>query len=74
MNSYKKDEQIVEQTDRLEKIIRELTQLTELNYKGYSIETISRFVDEDNLAEIVDELGHQVSSAVGNIRLHLIIS
>jgi len=74
MNSYKKDEQIVEQTDRLEKITRELTQLTELNYKGYSIETISRFVDEDNLAEIVDELGHQVSSAVGNIRLHLIIS
>ena len=74
MNSYKKDEQIVEQTDRLEKITRELTQLTELNYKGYSIETISRFVDEDNLAEIVDELRHQVSLAVGNIRLHLIIS
>ena len=74
MNSYKKDEQIVEQTDRLEKIIRELTQLTELNYKGYSIETISRFVDEDNLAEIVDELGHQVSLAVGNIRIHIIVS
>ena len=65
---------IVEQTDRLETIKMELTKLTELNYKGYSIETISRFVSEENVDEIIDELRHLVSLAAQNIRIHIIVS
>ena len=65
---------IVEQTDRLETIKMELTKLTELNYKGYSIETISRFVSEENVDEIIEELRHLVSLAAQNIRIHIIVS
>jgi uncharacterized protein YggL (DUF469 family) len=43
---------ITEQTDSLESIISEVTKLNELVYAGCSIESMSRFVTEDNVEEI----------------------
>ena len=44
--------QIEEQTDSLESIISEVTKLNELVYTGWSLESMSRFVTEDNIEEI----------------------
>ena len=43
---------IEEQTDSLESIINEVTKLNELVYAGWSVESMSRFVTEDNIEEI----------------------
>ena len=61
-------------TDELETIITELTKLNELNYTGYSIDTMSRFITEDNVMEITNYLRGLVHTTNGNIRMHLIIS
>ena len=71
-NKMKKD--TIEQTDALETIITELTKLNELNYTGYSIDTMSKFITEDNVIEITGFLRELVHTTDGNIRMHLIIS
>ena len=68
------NKEIMEQTDALETIITELTKLNELNYTGYSIDTMSRFITEDNVMEITGYLRELVHTTDGNIRMHLIIS
>ena len=69
------NKETTEQTDELETIITELTKLNELIYTGYSIDTMSRFVDEGNVMEIGKFLQELVSrNDGGNIRLHLVVS
>ena len=68
------NKEIIEQTDALETIITELTKLNELNYSGYSIDTMSKFITEDNVIEITGFLRELVHTTDGNIRMHLIIS
>ena len=68
------NKEIMEQTDALETIITELTKLNELNYTGYSIDTMSRFITEDNVIQITGFLRELVHTTDGNIRMHLIIS
>jgi len=68
------NKEIIEQTDELETIITELTKLNELNYTGYSIDTMSKFITEDNVIEITEFLRELVHTTDGNIRMHLIIS
>jgi len=68
------NKEIIEQTDALETIITELTKLNELNYTGYSIDTMSKFITEDNVIEITGFLRELVHTTDGNIRMHLIIS
>ena len=68
------NKEIIEQTDALETIITELTKLNELNYTGYSIDTMSRFITEDNVIQITGFLRELVHTTDGNIRMHLIIS
>ena len=68
------NKEIIEQTDALETIITELTKLNELNYTGYSIDTMSRFITEDNVIEITGFLRELVHTTDGNIRMQLIIS
>jgi uncharacterized protein YggL (DUF469 family) len=46
------NKEIEEQTDSLESIISEVTELNELVYAGYSIETLSRNVTNDNIEDI----------------------
>jgi uncharacterized protein YggL (DUF469 family) len=46
------NKEIEEQTDSLESIISEVTKLNELVYAGWSVESMSRFVTEDNIEEI----------------------
>ena len=46
------NKEIEEQTDSLESIISEITELNELVYAGYSIETLSRNVTNDNIKDI----------------------
>ena len=43
---------IEEQSDSLESAITELTKLNELVYAGYSIESLSRDVTNDNIEDI----------------------
>ena len=55
-NNYKgitiMNNQIEEQTDSLESIVSEVDKLNELVYAGYSIETLSRDVTNDNIEDI----------------------
>ena len=68
------NKEIEEQTDSLESIISEVSKLNELVYAGYSIDTISKFITEDNVIEITQYLRELVHTTDGNIRLHLVIS
>jgi hypothetical protein len=63
-----------EQTDALEPIIRELVNLQSLTQSGYNLDTMSKFVYEENVAEIGGYLQELVNRTDGNIRLHLIVS
>jgi len=74
MNSYKKDEKIVEQTDGLEIIIGELERLNALVYRGYSIDTVSEFITEDNIDKVTEFLSEVVTRRESNIRMHLLVS
>jgi uncharacterized protein YggL (DUF469 family) len=46
------NKEVEEQTDSLESIISEVTNVNELVYAGWSVESMSRFVTEDNIEEI----------------------
>ena len=74
MNNLEMDEQIVEQTDGLENIIGELERLNVLAYRGYSIDTVSEFITEDNLDKVKEFLSEAVIKRGTNIRMHLLIS
>jgi len=74
IGSNKMNKETTEQTDELETIITELTKLNELNYTGYSIDTMSKFITEDNVIQITGFLRELVHTTDGNIRMHLIIS
>ena len=74
MNSYKKDEKIVEQTDGLEIIIGELERLNALVYRGYSIDTVSEFITEDNIDKVTEFLSEVVTRGESNIRMYLLVS
>ena len=74
MNNLEMDEQIVQQSDGLEKIICELERLNALIYRGYSIDTVSRYITEDNVERIKEFLSESVSKGETNIRMHLLVS
>ena len=74
MNNLEMDEQIVEQTDGLENIIGELERLNALAYRGYSVDTVSRYITEDNVERIKEFLSESVSKGETNIRMHLLVS
>jgi len=74
MNNLKMDEQIVQQSDGLEKIICELERLNPLIYRGYSIDTVSEFITEDNLDKVKEFLSKAVTTGEANIRMHLVVS
>ena len=74
MNNLEMDEQIVQQSDGLEKIICELERLNALVYRGYSIDTVSRYITEDNVERIKEFLSEAVTKGDANIRMHLVVS
>ncbi len=74
MNNLEMDEQVVEQTDGLENIIGELERLNVLAYRGYSIDTVSEFITEDNLDKVKKFLSESVTKGETNIRMYLIVS
>jgi hypothetical protein len=74
MNNLEMDEQIVQQSDGLEKIICELERLNALVYRGYSIDTVSEFITEDNLDKVQEFLSKAVTKGGANIRMHLVVT
>jgi len=74
MNNLEMDEQIVQQSDGLEKIICELERLNALVYRGYSIDTVSEFITEDNLDKVQEFLSKAVTKGEANIRMHLVVT
>ena len=58
----------------LEPILQELTILQSLTETGYNLDTISKFIYEENVGEIGSLLSELVHRTDGNIRLHLIVS
>ena len=74
MNNVKTDEQIVEQSNGLEEVICELERLNALVYRGYSIDTVSEFITEDNLDKVKEFLSEAATKGETNIRMHLLIS
>ena len=63
---------ITEQTDSLESIISEVTKLNELVYAGCSIESMSRFVTEDNVEEICTLLRRLSQSIDRNTKVFIL--
>ena len=61
-------------TDGLEPIIDELTKLQSLTEIGYNVDTMSKFVYEQNAKETGTFLQELVHRTDGDIRMHLIIS
>ena len=61
-------------TDGLEPIIDELIKLHSLAEAGYTVDTMSKFVYEENVCEITNYLRELVHKTDGDIRLHLIMS
>jgi hypothetical protein len=71
-NKMKKENIIT--TDGLEPIIDELTKLQSLTEIGYNVDTMSKFVYEENAKETGTFLQELVHRTDGDIRMHLIIS
>jgi citrate synthase len=63
---------IEEQTDSLESIISEVTKLNELVYAGYSIETLSRNVTNDNIEDICVLLNRLSQSSDRNTKVYIL--
>ena len=64
--------QIEEQTDSLESISNEVTKLNELVYAGHSIESISRFVTEDNVEDVCTLLRRLSQSTNRNTKVYIL--
>ena len=63
---------IEEQTDSLESIINEVTKLNELVYAGWSVESMSRFVTEDNVEQICTLLRRLSQSTNRNTKVYIL--
>ena len=66
------NKEIEEQTDSLESIISEITELNELVYAGYSIETLSRNVTNDNIKDICVLLNRLSQSTDRNTKVFIL--
>ena len=66
------NKEIEEQTDSLESIISEVTELNELVYAGYSIETLSRNVTNDNIEDICVLLNRLSQSTDRNTKIYIL--
>ena len=66
------NKEIEEQTDSLESIISEVTKLNELVYAGWSLESMSRFVTEDNVEEICTLLRRLSQSTDRNTKVYIL--
>ena len=63
---------VTEQTDSLESIISEVTKLNELVYAGWSIESISRDVTNDNLRDICTLLNRLSQTTDRNTKVFIL--
>ena len=63
---------IEEQTDSLESIISEVTKLNELVYAGWSVESMSRFVTEDNVEDVYTLLRRLSQSTDRNTKVYIL--
>ena len=66
------NKEIEEQTDSLESIISEVTKLNELVYAGWSVESMSRFVTEDNVEQICTLLSRLSQSTNRNTKVYIL--
>ena len=66
------NKEIEEQTDSLESIISEVTKLNELVYAGWSLESMSRFVTEDNIEDICVLLNRLSQSTDRNTKVFIL--
>ena len=66
------NKEIEEQTDSLESIISEVTNVNELVYAGWSVESMSRFVTEDNIEEICTLLRRLSQSTDRNTKVFIL--
>ena len=75
-NNYKGEtimnKHVTEQTDSLESIISEVTKLNELVYAGWSIESMSRDVTNDNLRDICTLLSRLSQSTERNTKVYIL--
>jgi hypothetical protein len=74
IGSNKMNKENIITTDGLEPIIDELTKLQSLTETGYNVDTMSKFVYEENAKEMGTFLQELVHRTDGDIRMHLIIS
>jgi hypothetical protein len=66
------NKEIEEQTDSLESIITEVTKLNELVYAGWSIESMSRDVTNDNLRDICTLLNRLSQTTDRNTKVFIL--
>ena len=66
------NKEIEEQTDSLESIISEVTKLNELVYAGWSIESMSRDVTNDNLRDICTLMNRLSQSTDRNTKVFIL--
>ena len=66
------NKEIEEQTDSLESIISEVTELNELVYAGYSVESLSRDVTKDNIEDICVLLNRLSQSTDRNTKVYIL--
>lgn len=75
-NNYKGEtimnKHVIEQTDSLESIISEVTKLNELVYAGWSIESMSRDVTNDNLRDICTLMNRLSQSTDRNTKVFIL--
>ena len=75
-NNYKGEKimnkHVTEQTDSLESIITEVTKLNELVYAGWSIESMSRDVTNDNLRDICTLLNRLSQTTDRNTKVFIL--
>jgi hypothetical protein len=66
------NKEIEEQTDSLETIVSEVDKLNELAYAGWSVESMSRCVTEDNVEEICTLLRRLSQSIDRNTKVFIL--
>ena len=66
------NKEIEEQTDSLESIISEVTELNELVYAGWSVESLSRDVTKDNIEDICILLNRLSQSTDRNTKVFIL--
>ena len=66
------NKEITEQTDSLESIISEVTKLNELVYAGWSVESLSRDVTNDNIKDICLLLNRLSQTTDRNTKMYIL--